>query len=109
MDEVEIPKAYSPLEGEIAIRLNPGRQFSDFTDKAHQIFEPFALYASPAKAEMLGERVEVALGDRKLTLSVVADEKMEGEIVAIPDFKSAEDIYDLFGAQRYRTVTLRKA
>ncbi len=109
MDGVEIPKAYSPLEGEIAIRLNPGRQFSDFTDKAHQIFEPFALYASPAKAEMLGERVELALGDRKLTLSVVADEKMEGEIVAIPDFKSAEDIYGLFGAQRYRTVTLRKA
>ena len=107
--EVEMPQAYAPLEGEIAIRLNPSRQFSDFTDKAHQIFEPFALYASPAKAEMLGERVEVALGDRKLTLSVVADEKMEGEIVAIPDFKSAEDIYDLFGAQRYRTVTLRKA
>ncbi len=109
MDEVEIPKTYSPLEGEIAIRLNPGRQFSDFTDKAHQIFEPFALYASPAKAAMLGERVEVALGDRRLTLSVVADDKMGGEIVAIPDFKSAEDIYGLFGAQRYRTVTLRKA
>jgi NADH-quinone oxidoreductase subunit G len=96
------------LEGEIVCRCNPARQFSDFTDKAHQIFEPFALYASPAKAAQLGEHVEVTLNDRTLTLDVVADHKMEGDIMMIPDFKSSEDIYGLFGDSRYHTVTIRK-
>ncbi len=107
--EVEMPQSYSPLEGEIAVRLNPGRQFSDFTDKAHQIFEPFALYASPDKAERLGAQVEVVFANRVVTLDVVADERMEGEIMAIPDFRSAQDIYGLFGGNRYREVTIRKA
>jgi NADH-quinone oxidoreductase subunit G len=31
------------LEGEIVYRCNPARQFSDFTDKAQEIFEPFGL------------------------------------------------------------------
>jgi len=105
---VEMPTAYTPLEGEIAVRLNPGRQFSDFSDKAHQIFEPFALYASPAKAESLPERVEVVFKNRVLTLDVVVDDRMEGEIVSVPDFKSREDIYGLFGQSRYQTVTIRK-
>jgi len=97
------------LDGEIVYRANPQRQFNDFTDKAHQIFEAFALYASPERAEELGERVEVIFGDgRSLTLDVVADDRMSGAIVEIPDFKSEADVYGLFGANRYATVTLRK-
>jgi len=106
--EVVMPQSYTALEGEIAYRCNPGRQFSDFTDKAHQIFEPFALYASPEKAANLGERVEVVFPNRVVTLDVVVDDKMEGEIVSLPDFKSQEDIYGLFGGSRYHTVTIRK-
>jgi len=106
--DVEMPTTYSPLEGEIAVRLNPGRQFSDFTDKAHQIFEPFALYVSPARAAQLGERVEIVFKNRVLALDVVSDDKLEGEIMCIPDFKSQEDIYGLFGDHRYQTVTIRK-
>ncbi len=108
LPEVETPAVYSALEGEIAVRLNPGRQFSDFTDKAHQIFEPFALYTSPEKAAELGARVEVVFKNRVLKLDVIADDKMEGDIVCVPDFKSREDIYGLFGDRRYQTVTLRK-
>ncbi len=108
LPEVEKPQSYSALEGEIVCRCNPGRQFSDFTDKAHQIFEPFALYVSPSKAEKLGERVEVVFKNRTLTLDVVTDEKIEGEIMCIPDFESAKDIYGLFGDSRYQTVTMRK-
>jgi NADH-quinone oxidoreductase subunit G len=96
------------LEGEIAYRCNPARQFNDFTDKSHEIFEAFALYASTAKAESLGEKVEVVFENGSITLDVVADEKIQGDIVKVPDFKSAKDVYGLFGEARYQTVTLRK-
>ncbi len=112
--EVEAPKVdkfddANALEGEIAYRCNPQRQFNDFSDKADQIFETFALYASSAKAEALGSKVVVEFDDGNLTLDVVVDERMEGDIVAVPDFKSSENIYELFGASRYKTVNIREA
>ena len=94
------------LDGDIAIRLNPGRQFNDFTAKAHQIFEKFAAYASPERAKELGDSIEIDFGGQKMKLDVVIDDKMEGEIIAIPDFKSAEGIYDIFGESKYKTVTI---
>ncbi len=96
------------LEGEIAYRCNPQRQFNDFSDKAHQIFESFSLHASTARAEALGEKVEVDFGTGKMVFDVVADERMEGDIVEVPDFKSANDIYALFGRDRFKNVTIRK-
>jgi NADH-quinone oxidoreductase subunit G len=96
------------IDGEIAYRCNPQRQFSDFTDKAHQIFEQFGLYASPAKAEKLGKKVVVEFDNGNLTLDVIVDDRMEGDIVAVPDFKSAENIYELFGASRYQKVIIRE-
>jgi NADH-quinone oxidoreductase subunit G len=33
---------------------------------------------------------------------------VSGDIMKLPDFRSAEGIYDLFGSQRYKTVTIRK-
>jgi NADH-quinone oxidoreductase subunit G len=96
------------LEGEIVYRCNPQRQFNDFTDKAHEIFEGFGLYASPAKAEALGEKVEIDFGERSITVNVIEDDRMEGDITALSDFKSAEDIYSLFGDARYQKVTMRK-
>jgi NADH-quinone oxidoreductase subunit G len=96
------------LEGEIAYRCNPARQFNDFTDKAHEIFEPFGLYTSQEKAETLGEKVEVEFSNGKITLDVIVDDKMRGDIMKISDFKAAEGVYDLFGDRRYQTVTIRK-
>ena len=96
------------LEGEIAYRCNPARQFNDFTEKSHQIFETFSLYASTEKAESLGTKVEVVFENGSITLDVVVDEKMTGDIVKVPDFRAAEGVYDLFGGSRYQTVTLRK-
>ena len=98
----------SVLDGEIVYRCNPQRQFNDFSDKAHEIFESFGLYASPAKAEALGEKVEISFETKSITVSVIVDERMEGDIVALADFKSAEDVYGLFDGSRYKTVTMRK-
>ena len=97
------------LEGDIAYRCNPARQFNDFTDKSHEIFEAFALYASEEKAASLGSKVEVVFDTGSITLDVVADAKIIGDIVKVPDFRAAEGVYDLFAGSRYKTVTLRKA
>ncbi len=96
------------LEGDIVYRCNPPRQFSDFSDKAHQIFEPFGLYASPERAEKLGSKVEVVFENGSIEVDVIVDEKMEGDIVALSDFKSAKNIYELFGESRYQTVTIKE-
>ena len=108
LSEVEKFDENLVLEGEIAYRCNPARQFNDFTDKSHEIFETFALYASEEKAASLSEKVEVVFENGSITLDVVADDKIIGDIVKVPDFKAAEDVYGLFGESRYQTVTLRK-
>jgi NADH-quinone oxidoreductase subunit G len=95
------------VEGQIAYRCNPARQFNDFTDKAHEIFESFALYASVSKAEALGSKVEVTFEEGSIVLDVIADEKMEGDSVKIPDFKSKYNIYELFNGSRFQTVTIK--
>ena len=96
------------LEGDIVYRCNPPRQFNDFSDKAHQIFEAFGLYASEKRAEELGSKVEVEFENGKITVDVIVDPKMEGDIVALSDFKAAQNVYELFGASRYQSVTIRK-
>ncbi len=108
LPEVEKFDENAVLEGDIAYRCNPARQFNDFTDKSHEIFETFALYASEEKAASLGEKVEVVFENGSITLDVVADAKITGDIVKVPDFKAAQDVYGLFGESRYQTVTLRK-
>jgi NADH-quinone oxidoreductase subunit G len=109
-DEITVEKIDTSaiLEGEIVYRCNPQRQFNDFSDKAHEIFEAFGLYASPEKAETLGSKVEIDFGNRSITVDVIADERMSGDIVSLSDFKSAQDVYGLFGKSRYKTVTMRK-
>ena len=108
LPEVERFDESGALEGEIAYRCNPARQFNDFTDKAHEIFEPFGLYTSKEKAEVLGEKVEVAFENGSIVLDVIVDDKMRGDIMKISDFKAAKGVYDLFGDMRYQTVTIRK-
>ena len=96
------------LDGDIAYRCNPQRQFNDFTNKAHQIFEKFALYASKERAEQLGDFVKVEFENGALELPVEVDERITGDIVEIPDFKSDLDVYGLFGKDRYAKVTITK-
>lgn len=112
-EEVDLPSVEkfdesAALEGDIAYRCNPARQFSDFTDKAHEIFEPFGLYASEAKAAELGEKAEVVFDTGTIVLDVIVDHKMKGNIVKVSDFKAAENVYDLFAGSRYKNVTIKK-
>ena len=109
LPEVEKFDETAVLEGDIAYRCNPARQFNDFTDKSHEIFEAYGLYASEEKAASLGDKVEVVFENGSITLDVIADAKITGDIVKVPDYRAFEGVYDLFGEARYQTVTLRKA
>ncbi len=111
--DVEMPSVENfdealALEGEIVYRCNPIRQFSDFSDKAHEIKEPFGLYVSPSKAKELGEKVEITFEEGSITVEVFAHKKIEGDIMKLSDFKAAKGVYDLFAESRYKEVTLRK-
>ena len=108
LPKVEEIDTSAVVEGEIAYRCNPARQFNDFTDKSHEIFEPFGLYTSEEKVEKLGEKVEVIFDNGSIVLDVYVDDKMKGDIMKISDFKAAKGVYDLFGDKRHQSVTIRK-
>lgn len=109
-DTPKVDKFYDDtlLDGDIVYRCNPPRQFNDFSAKAHQIFEPFGLYVSSSKAEILGKKVELVFDNGTIVVDVIEDKKMEGDIMALSDFKSAENIYGLFDGSRYASVTIKE-
>ncbi len=109
-DTPKVEKFYDDtlLDGDIVYRCNPPRQFNDFSAKAHQIFEPFGLYVSSSKAESLGKKVEVVFDNGTIVVDVIEDKKMEGDIMALSDFKSAENVYGLFDGSRYASVTIKE-
>lgn len=110
VNEIKVDKfdEKAVLEGDIVCRANPQRQFSDFTDKAHQINEAFGLYVSDAKSKSIGtSKAEISFGDERLILDVMVDDRMEGDIVALPDFQSKHNVYGLFGTSRYKIVTIK--
>jgi NADH-quinone oxidoreductase subunit G len=96
------------LDGDIVYRCNPARQFNDFTAKAHQIFEPFGLYVSSEKAKSLAKKVKVVFEEGSIVVDVIEDKKMKGDIVALSDFKSAENVYGLFNGSRYASVSIKE-
>ncbi|MBD3808643.1 MAG: hypothetical protein IE880_08025 [Epsilonproteobacteria bacterium] len=98
------------ISGELIVyRCNPQRQFNEFTAAAHQIFEPFALYASEEKASELGSRAAIDLDGKEFVLDVKIDDRMSGDIVKLPDFKHSFEIYKFFGQNRFKSISIRKA
>jgi len=49
--------------------------------KLNRIFEKFGLYASPEMVKTLGSRVKVEFENGSLTLDVIEDDRMRGNIV----------------------------
>ncbi|KIM12992.1 MAG: ferredoxin [Sulfurovum sp. FS08-3] len=111
-EEIKVVKFNESIvinEGEIAYRCNPQRQFNDFTDRSSQINEEFGAYVSPNKAKELGEEIEVIFEQgQSFKLKVIVDDRMQGDIIAIPDYKSYQNVYGVFGRDRYKKVTIKK-
>jgi len=100
------------MEGSIIYLANPVRQFSDFTKKSHQLNEVSGLYASDAymaKHELSeGDMVCVKTAKGELTIPVVNDNKIDGEITYLPTFDSKLNSEALFDGYRFTTASIEK-
>ena len=53
--------------------------------------------------------MDESIENGSIVVDVIVDDKMEGNITKLSDFKSAKDVYSLFGDSRYKIATVRKA
>ncbi len=101
------------IEGEAIIyAVNPVRQFTAFTKKAHQLDEKSGLYLSPAALEATGlsegEEVRVKTDKGAQSLHVVCDNKIDGSIMGVTTFDPHIKISELFGDYRFTAASIHK-
>ncbi len=100
-DEVEPILSFTCKEGDVVYRANPVHQFSAFTNKAHQLSEAGALYASPALLEAKGLHdgavvtVENDAG-AKLVIAIKEEKMIDGLIAYLPTFDTKIDTAPFF-------------
>ncbi len=100
------------LDGEVVYLSNPINQFSEFTNKAHQLKTTGALYVSESYAEEKGlsadDKVEVKNDNGAIQTRVEIDTQLKGNIPYLPTFDKSLDAKALFCGSRFTTVTIRK-
>ena len=101
------------LESEhIIYAANPVRQFTAFTQKAHQLDEKSGLYVSVAQCEAMGldegEEVRVKTEKGAQSLHIVSDNKIDGSIMCVTTFDPHINISELFGAYRFAAASIHK-
>ncbi len=101
------------LEGEhIVYAANPVRQFTAFTQKAHQLDEKSGICLSPAQLEAMGlaegDEVRVKTETGEQSLHVVEDNKIDGSVMYITTFDPHINISGLFGGYRFATASIHK-
>jgi NADH-quinone oxidoreductase subunit G len=94
-------------------RGNPINQFNEFTARANQLKDDIvALYVSnelAAKLEVSGnEYTEINANGVSLTLPVMIDGDLEGEIPYIPTFEKNTETIKLFENCRFATANIKK-
>lgn len=100
-DEVESISSFTCKEGDVVYQANPVHQFSAFTNKAHQLSEAGALYASPALLEAKGLHdgavvtVENDAG-AKLVIAIKEEKMIDGLIAYLPTFDTKIDTAPFF-------------
>jgi NADH-quinone oxidoreductase subunit G len=114
-DEVEAIAPMKAFEGDVVYCANPVHQFSAFTNKAHQLNEAGALYASSAFLEAKGlsdgatVTLRTASGD-VLVIAVKEERHIEGMIPYLPTFDTKIDVSPFFKeGYRFACVTLQGA
>lgn len=100
-DEIESMSDIKVYKEPLVYRANPINQFSPFTNKAHQLNEAGALYASQEFVASLGlkhkDMVKITnhQGD-KLVVAVMVDSSIEGMIPYLPTFDRKIDVSPFF-------------
>ncbi len=100
------------LGGETVYLANPVRQFTPFTNKAHQLKAEGGLYVSEAmlaeKGLSEGEEVRVEANGNAVTVKVVVDNKIGGMIGCLPTFDTQINTEALFGGYRFAAASIQK-
>ena len=100
------------MGGELIYLANPVRQFTPFTNKAHQLAAEGGLYVSEAmlaaKALSEGDAVRVAANGGEVSVKVIVDNKIDGMIAYLPTFDTKINSEDLFGGYRFATASIQK-
>jgi NADH-quinone oxidoreductase subunit G len=91
---------------------NPVLQFSDFTNKSHQLHQEAGVYASASFVETAGmsegESVRVKTPQGELILAINIDSKIEGNIAYLPTFESKINSKALFDGYRFNAATIER-
>ncbi|MEA3331501.1 MAG: NADH-quinone oxidoreductase subunit G [Campylobacterota bacterium] len=100
------------LEGTIIYLANPVRQFTSFTHKATNLNEVGGLYMSEeylSQSELNeGDSVTVKSQSGEVTLNIVSDNKIAGDIACLPTFDSKINSEALFSSYRFTTASIQK-
>ncbi len=87
-------------DGDLVYLANPVMQFSAFTNRAHQLNEAGALYASSDFLEKRGLKdggmILLSNGDAKLVIALKLDIQIKGDIPYLPTFDSKLDVLPFF-------------
>lgn len=104
--------AQAAMSGSIVYLANPVLQFSAFTARAHQLESQGGLYASKAYMEANGlaegDRVSLKSPRGELSVSVICDGKIDGDITYLPTFDTAINSEALFDGYRFTSVSIQK-
>jgi len=112
-------ESVQPFDPDAAIRenvvylANPVLQFSAFTAASHQLNAKGGLYASHAAMQTNGwsegDALRVKTAHGELSVNVIADGKIGGDIAYLPTFDTAINSEALFDGYRFACVSIQKA
>ncbi len=100
------------LDGTLVYLANPVRQFTPFTNKAHQLIAEGGLYMSESALSAseleAGDVVSVKTEAGEVSVKVISDNKIDGEIAYLPTFDANINSEALFGGYRFATASIQK-
>ncbi len=111
-EKVDVIDEDGALKGSLVYLADPVLQFSEFTNKSHQLHQEAGVYASAsfveAKGLSEGESVVVKTPQGELILAIHIDSKINGDIAYLPTFESKINSKALFDGYRFNTATLER-
>ncbi len=100
------------IENDIVYLANPVLQFTAFTNASHQLQSEGGLYASEAfmnKHELsVGDKVSVKTAQGEVSVVMIHDNKIDGEIAYLPTFDTNLNSEALFDGYRFESASYTK-
>jgi len=100
------------ITDKVVYLANPVLQFSPFTAVSHQLQASGGLYVSASAMEANGwnegDSVSVKTARGELSVSIIKDGKIEGDIAYLPTFDAAINSEALFDGYRFTCVSIQK-